>query len=146
MVMPRKIPVDFGVVFPYGAFAVGEVTAVRDYDRSTREMAVQASDPDSGLPMWSVDVVDADPEARKANRTISVKIPAAVQPVLPALTDGTPFRQVEFEKLVATAYVEQNGDFSRVAWSFRASSVSEPGQRTRNTPAQTKQSSDSAVA
>lgn len=65
--------------------------------------------------------------------------------MLPALTDGTPFRQVEFEKLVATAYVEQNGDFSRVAWSFRASGVQEPGQRVRNTPSQRKQSSDSAV-
>src|SRR5690242_15963786 len=131
MVMPRKIPVEFGVVFPEGAFAVGEVTPVRDYDRSTRETQVQASDPDSGLPLWSVDVVDADPDARKANRTISVKIPAAVQPVLPARTEGTPFRQVEFEKLLATAYVEQNGDFSRVAWSFRASGVREPGNRSR---------------
>ena len=146
MVMPRKVPVEFGVVFPYGAFAVGEVVQVRDYDRSTRETAVQANDPDSGLPMWSVDVVDADPEARKANRTISVKIPAAVQPVLPALTDGTPFRQVEFEKLLATAYVEQNGDFSRVAWSFRASGVHEPSQRTKTPAGQAKSTSESAVA
>src|SRR3954466_333050 len=38
MAMPRKVPVDFGVVFPYGAYAVGEVTQVKDYDRSTREV------------------------------------------------------------------------------------------------------------
>ncbi len=52
MVMPRKVPVEFGVVFPYGAYAVGEVTQVKDYDRSTREVPVQATDPETGLPVW----------------------------------------------------------------------------------------------
>ena len=71
MVMPRKVPVEFGVVFPYGAYAVGEVTQVKDYDRSTREVPVQATDQETGLPVWSVDVVDADPEAKKATRMMS---------------------------------------------------------------------------
>ena len=53
----RKVPVEFGVVFPYGAYAVGEISPVRDYDRSTRENPVQATDPDTGLPVWAVDVV-----------------------------------------------------------------------------------------
>jgi hypothetical protein len=123
MVMPRKIPVEFGVPFPYGAYAVGEVAPVRDYDRSTKDNVVQQLDPDTGHPLWSIEVVDADPEAKKSNRTLSVKVAAKVQPVLPGKEDGSPFRQVEFDKLTATAYVEEVGDFSRIAWSYRAAEV-----------------------
>ena len=126
MAMPRKIPMDFGVVFPYGVYAVGEVQPVRDYDRSTQDKIVQATDQDTGLPLWSVDIIDADPDAKKSNRSISVKVLARVQPVLPELMPGTPFRQVEFDKLQATPYVEQSGDFSRLAWSYRASDVRAP--------------------
>lgn len=91
MAMPRKLPVEFGVVFPYGAYAVGEVTQVKDYDRSTREVPIQATDPETGLPVWQVEVVDADPEAKKATRMMSVKIGAKVQPVLPEAPEGVPF-------------------------------------------------------
>ena len=90
MAMPRKVPVEFGVVFPYGAYAVGEVSPVRDYDRSTRENPVQATDPDTGLLVWAVDVVDADPDAKKSTRTMSVKVAAKVQPVLPEAAEGMP--------------------------------------------------------
>ena len=83
MAMPRKLPVEFGVAFPYGAYAVGEVQPVRDYDRSTKDKPVQAVDPDTGLLLWQVEVVDGDPDARKSNRTMAVKITAKVQPVLP---------------------------------------------------------------
>src|SRR3954454_13005961 len=120
MAMPRKIPVDFGVAFPYGAYAVGEVQPVRDYDRSTREKIVQASDPDTGHLLWAVDVVDGDPEAKKSSRTMSVKVLANMQPVLPEALPGLPFTPVEFDKLTATAYIETNGDFSKIAWSLRA--------------------------
>lgn len=127
MAMPRKLPVEFGLVFPHGAYAVGDVVAVKDYDRSTRENAVQAVDPDTGQLLWSVDVVDGDPEAKKANRTVSVKIPAKVQPVLPKSLDGLPFTPVEFVGMTATAYIEEKGDFSNIAWSLRAGDVREPG-------------------
>ena len=48
MAMPRKLPVEFGVAFPFGAYAVGEVQPVKDYDKSTRERPIQAVDPDTG--------------------------------------------------------------------------------------------------
>lgn len=146
MAMPRKMPVEFGVVFPYGAYAVGEVSPVRDYDRSTKEVPIQATDPDTGLLVWSVEVVDADPEAKKSNRMIAVKVAAKVQPVLPEATPGVPFRQVEFDKLTATAYIEESGDFSRVAWSFRASGVHEPGKAATTSSIPQKQAADKAVA
>lgn len=126
MAMPRKIPVEFDVVFPFGAYAVGEVQPVRDYDRSTKDNLVQASDPDTGVRLWSIDVVDGDPDARKANRTMSVKITAPVQPVLPTSLDGLPFTPVEFDGLMATPYIEDNGNFSKLSWSLRAAGVREP--------------------
>lgn len=131
MAMPRKIPVDFGVAFPYGAYAVGEVQPVRDYDRSTKDSVVQAVDPDTGLPVWSIDVVDGDPEARKSNRTMTVKITAKVQPVLPESLSGLPFTPVEFDRLTATAYIEDNGNFSKLAWSLRAGEVRAPARSSK---------------
>lgn len=132
MAMPRKLPVEFGVAFPYGAYAVGEVQPVRDYDKSTRERVIQAVDPDTGLLLWAVDVVDGDPEAKKSTRTMSVKITAKVQPVLPESLAGLPFTPVEFDKLTATAYIEENGDFSKIAWSLRAAEVRAPSQSVKS--------------
>ena len=128
MAIPRKLPIDFKTVFPFGAYMVGDISPVRDYDRSTKEQVVQALDPDSGLPVWAVDVVDADPDATKSNRTMTVKVAAKVQPVLERPQNGLPFCPVEFEGMTATAYVEDNGNFSRIAWSLRASEVREAGK------------------
>ncbi len=108
-------------VFPHGAYIVSEVQQVVDFDRSTREMRYQQTDADTGLLLWQVDVVDADPEAKRSSRAVSVKIAAKVQPVPPANESGGPFTPVIFEGLTALPYVETVSEtFSRVAWSFRA--------------------------
>lgn len=100
---------------------MSEVQQVVDFDRSTREMRYQQTDADTGLLLWQVDVLDADPEAKRSSRAISVKIPAKVQPVPPANESGGPFTPVIFEGLTALPYVETVSEtFSRVAWSFRA--------------------------
>ena len=132
MAIPRKIPIDFATMFPFGAYMVGEIAPLRDFDRSTKENVVQAADPDTGLLLWGVDVVDADPDATKSNRTMTVKVTGRVQPVLEKTEGGIPFTAVEFSGLTATAYIEENGNFSRVAWSIRASGVSTPGSRPAN--------------
>ena len=82
-----------------------------------------------------MEVVDGDPEAKKSNRTMSVKINARVQPVLPEGLSGLPFTPVEFDKLTATAYIEENGDFSKIAWSLRASEVRAPARGVKGVPA-----------
>ena len=128
MAMPRKIPIPFGVAFPYGAYALGEVQPVRDSEKSTRERVLQAVDPDTGLLLWTVEVVDADPDAKKSTRTMAVKVTAKVQPVLPEALAGLPFTPVEFDNLTATAYIEENGDFSKISWSLRASDVRAPSR------------------
>jgi len=76
MAIKGAIGMNHGDVFPHGCYVVGEVQAMRDFDRSTRDQAVQAVDRDTGLLVWTVDVVDADPEARE--RTVRVKVLAPV--------------------------------------------------------------------
>ena len=89
MALQGPIPVAFGHVFPHGAFAVGVVEPVRDFDRSTKERPVQEMDKNTGEPVWSLMVLDADPEARAASKTVKVKITASVAPVLRSLVGNS---------------------------------------------------------
>jgi PQQ enzyme repeat len=127
MAIKGAIPMEHGFVWAYGCFVVGEVQAMRDFDRSTKDQAVQAVDRDTGELVWTVDVVDADPEARE--RTVRLKLVAAVQPVPPAAAEGVPFRPVEFEGLTATPYVATTASGrGRLAWSFRATGMRAPAR------------------
>lgn len=111
-------------VFPFGAFVVSEVEAVRDFEKSTRERPVQALDKETGLPVWSVSVLDADPAARKSDKTVTVKIASPHQPVPPAPGGGLPFAAVEFDLLTVTPYVDDKR--GRVAYSLRAREMRAP--------------------
>jgi hypothetical protein len=125
MAIKGAIGMTHGDVFAHGCFVVGEVQAMRDFDRSTRDQAVQAVDRDTGVLVWTVDVVDADPEARE--RTVRVKLVAPVQPVPPEAAEGVPFRPVEFDGLTATPYVATTASGrGRLAWSFRATGMRAP--------------------
>jgi hypothetical protein len=127
MAIQGAIPMRPDDVFPYGSFMVGDVQPMRDFDRSTKDQAVQAVDRDTGELVWTVDVVDADPAARE--RTVRVKLLAPVQPVPPEAVAGMPFRPVEFEGLTATPYVATTGSGrSRLAWSFRATGMRAAGR------------------
>ena len=66
---------------------------VRDFDRSSGDRVVQQIDKVTGLPLWVVEVIDADEAARQ--RTVKVKVAATVQPVLPSPAPGSPFTAVE---------------------------------------------------
>jgi len=126
MAIKGAIPMAHGDVFPHGCFVVGEVEPMRDFDRSTRDQAVQAVDRDTGELVWTVDVIDAERESR--DRMVRVKLLAPVQPVPPAEAPGVPFRPVEFEGLTATPYVATTASGrSRLAWSFRATGMHAPG-------------------
>ena len=122
-------PVEFGTVFPSGAFAAGSGEKVRDFDKSSGDRVVQQVDKVTGLPLWVVEVIDADPEARQ--RTVKVKVAAQVQPVLPPTAPGSPFTAVEFDGLTVTPYVDsgrcQGKDkgkcAARLAYSLKATGV-----------------------
>jgi hypothetical protein len=127
MAIKGGIRMNHGDVFPHGCFVVGEVQPMRDFDRSTKDQAVQAVDRDTGVLVWTVDVVDADPEARE--RTVRVKLTAPVQPVPPAEAEGVPFRPVEFDGLTASPYVASTASGrGRLAWSLRATGMRAPGR------------------
>ncbi|CPS05497.1 hypothetical protein [Mycobacteroides abscessus] len=128
MSIPRWIKMAHEQAFAQGAFLVSDVTPVIDFDRSSSENRVQATDKETALPLWQVDVLDGDRAASKRARTVTVKFAAAVQPVPPSNDSGMPFTPVVFEDLVALPYIERSGDFGRIAWSFRAAGMSAPGK------------------
>ena len=121
-------------VFPHGAYLVSDVEMVRDYDKSSAGRPVQATDKESGLPVWAVSVLDADPEARRGDKTVTVKIACRHQPIPPETVPGLPFRPVEFEGLTVTPYVNESGNRPRVAYSLRATGMGAP-QTGGNAPA-----------
>ena len=134
MALQGQIPVPFGAVFPDGAYAAGSFEMVRDFDRSSGDRVVQQADKDSGLPLWVVEVIDAQENARQ--RTIKVKVAAQVQPVLPPPSPGSPFTAVEFDGMTATPYVDASRCHAkdtgrcgaRVAYSFKATGVRAPSR------------------
>ncbi|WP_102146030.1 plasmid replication, integration and excision activator [Mycobacterium hubeiense] len=128
MSMPKWLQIGHEQVFPSGAFLVSEVTPMVDFDKSSGDSRVQATDRDTGSPMWQVEVLDGDPAAPKRSRTVTVKFAAQTQPAAPTNSSGTPFTPVVFEGLMALPYIERSGDFSRIAWSFRASGMTAPGK------------------
>lgn len=121
------------VVFPNGAFVVGEVSAVEDFDAARAARAsgkpadTQARDKETGLRVWAVRVIDADELARRGQVEVVVKIAAEVQPVAPEKAAGVPFRPVEFDGLTATPYIDESRSRPRIAWSLRASGMHAPG-------------------
>ena len=132
MAMQGQIPIEFGIVFPDGAYAAGGIEMVRDFDRSSGDRVVQQIDKHTGLPLWVVEVIDADEAARQ--RTVKVKIAAQVQPVLPPPVTGSPFTPVEFDGMTATPYVDSSRCQgtgrcgARVAYSFKATGVRAPSR------------------
>ena len=128
MALQGPIPVEFGQVFPRGAFAAGGFDPVRDYDASQNGRFVQARDKDNGLPVWAVEVIDGDPDAR--DKTAKVKVAATEQPVLPGApaSAALPFVPVEFAGMAVTPYVNQVG---RLAYSIKAAAVRVAGRPGR---------------
>lgn len=122
MAMQRRLTVSQNQVFPAGAFLVGEVEAVTDYNAPQRADGTRPQQhcKETGLLLWSVQVLDADPEAGKRDKTVTVKIAAPVQPVPPTNSTPFPFTPVEFVGLTALPWVDDSGQRPRLSWSFRA--------------------------
>jgi hypothetical protein len=128
------ISVEFGVVFPDGVYAAGKFEMLRDFDRSSADRVIQQVDKDTGLPLWVIEVIDAQEAARQ--RTVKVKVVAEYQPVLPAPAPGAPFTAIEFEGLMVTPYVDSSRCHAketgkcgaRVAYSMKATGVCAPSR------------------
>ncbi|WP_405142806.1 plasmid replication, integration and excision activator [Sphaerisporangium sp. NBC_01403] len=135
MAIQGPIPIRFEQVFPHGCYIVGEVEQVKDFDASSNGRTVYAKDKTTGELVWQVAVMDADPTVKAAQKTVSVKILAPVQPVPPASMSGLPFTPVEFDGMSVTPYVGQNT--GRLAWSIRATAMRPPrtGAGSKQVPA-----------
>ncbi|MFI7538731.1 plasmid replication, integration and excision activator [Streptosporangium sp. NPDC049376] len=124
MAIQGPIDIGFDQVFPHGCYLVGEVQQVKDFDASTNGRTVYAKDKTTGLPVWQVSVVDADPDAKASQKSVTVKILTDVQPVPPPPLPGLPFTPVEFDGMTVTPYVGQ--DTGRLAYSLRARAMRAP--------------------
>jgi hypothetical protein len=125
MAVQAPIPVEFGLVFPHGAYVL-DVGPVEDFDKPAGTDR-QSRDKTSGVRLWAVRVMDPDPLARKGQAEVSVKLAADVQPVPPETLAGTPFRPVVFDGLTITPYVDERRSRPRVAYSLRARSMRAAG-------------------
>lgn len=142
MAMQKRILFRHSDVFPHPVYLVDEVSPVVDFNAPARAdgSKPQQLDKESGLPLWQVQVLDADPEAGKKDKTVTVKIAATHQPVPPANESGFPFTPVEFVGLSALPWVDDSGNRPRIAWSFKAEGITAPG-----TARKTSASSDKAA-
>ena len=71
MSLQGPIPVEFGTVFPAGAYAAGAFDPVRNFDASTGEKFVQSHDKATGAPLWVIEVIDPDPARPAPGRSRS---------------------------------------------------------------------------
>jgi hypothetical protein len=84
------------------------------------------------LPLWVIEVINGDPEARQ--RTVKIKIASEYQPVLPEPVTGSPFTAIEFEELQATPWVDDSrcqgkGKCgARLAYSLKATGIHAPSR------------------
>ncbi|AKU18102.1 hypothetical protein [Luteipulveratus mongoliensis] len=133
MAIQRRISVQHSDVFPMDAVLKpskdGVVTPVIDFNAEKRADGSRAQqvDKETGLLVWQVTVIDLDVEAGKKDTALTVKFLAPQQPIPPSNKSGLPWIPVEFVGLSALPYVDDNGSRPRIAWSYRAEGMVEPG-------------------
>jgi hypothetical protein len=120
------IPVHCDLVFGHGAFLTTPVEPVMEFKdgRSTGRQKVEEA---TGDPIWSVTVLDNDPDVKGPAKSVKVQIVSKVQPVPPAPQDGFPFAMVEFDGMAVRPYVTQvmEGRY-KVAYSIFARGITAP--------------------
>ncbi|PPK64464.1 plasmid replication, integration and excision activator [Actinokineospora auranticolor] len=130
-VIPTRFAVEFGEVFPLGAFVLGVEPAMA-FSETAGAPKQQERDKESGRLVWVVRALDANEEAARFGAEFKVKIVADHQPVPPPKAGGFPFAAVEFEGLTVTPYANSKG---RIAHSFRAAGMRTPAGARASKPA-----------
>jgi hypothetical protein len=116
-----RIPVHHETAFPHGCYATGDVSPVPLFDNG-KNTGRQETDPQNGLLVWAVAVLDGDPELNAKAKSFQVKISAPHQPVLPdSPVPGLPVIPIAFDGLTVTPYVDNAS--KRLAYSYRAASI-----------------------
>lgn len=125
MAISRRFAIEFETAFPHGALLRGHVEPVSDFEaeRQADGSRPQQRDRESGLPLWQCTVLDMDDDASRRDIGVSVKFAAAVAPSEPKNSTPLPWTPVRFVGLTALPYVDDSGPRPRIAWSFRAESM-----------------------
>lgn len=131
-----RIPLQHDVAFPHGVYATGDVSPVESFVDG-KKTGRQETDAQNGMLVWSIAVLDGDPELSAKAKSFAVKISAPHQPVLPeASIPGLPVIPISFGGLTVTPYVDSAS--KRLAYSYRATEIHPaqiPGQAARNAKA-----------
>jgi hypothetical protein len=121
-----RLPVSMHDAFPHGCHLVPDsIVEAQDYDERTRTRS-PSRDKYTGQPVFTVRVMDMDPDLEGRSREVVVKILADRMPVPPT---RQPFELVEFEGLQVTPYVDtgrcggQGKCQARMAFSLRATGM-----------------------
>ena len=119
-----RFSVGFADVFPSGCVMGPDtiISKVTDFEKRGRADD-QDIDKVTGQRVWSVRVMDLDPDLEGRSREVVVKLSAPVQPVPPV----GPFQQVEFEGVTVTPWVNDKG---RMQYSIRATGIVAPKSAT----------------
>ena len=121
----KRWPVEHAEMFPGGAYVVGPVEKVTDFD-AKKGKDDQKRDTKTDERLWQVSVMDADPDGRAGQREVKIKIAAAVQPVPPSATPGTPFAAVEFTGLAVVPWINEKGMRPKIEFSVYADAMHTP--------------------
>ena len=128
----HRFPVSMSDVFPHGVYAMS-VEQAQDYDEKSGRRS-PAKDKVTGELVWTVTVIDRDPEARE--KQVKVKVNGPHQPVLPGeIMPGSGLHAVDFTDVTITPYVSEGrgGGRARLAYSLRASGVYAQGKAPAGT-------------
>jgi hypothetical protein len=128
----HRFAVSMGDVFAHGVYAMS-VEQAMDYDEKSGRRS-PAKDKLTGELVWTVTVIDRDPEARE--KQVKVKVAGPVQPVLPGeIMPGSGLHPVDFTDVTITPYVSdgRGGGRARLAYSLRASGVYAQGKAPAGT-------------
>lgn len=125
MAISGRFAIPFETAFPRGALLRGGVEPVPDFKAPAGAdgSRPQQRDKETGLPLWQCTVLDMDDDASRRDIGVSVKFAAPVVPTVPKNNTPLPWTPVRFVGLMALPYVEPGNERSRIAWSFRAESM-----------------------
>ena len=152
--MQRRIGIKQFEHFTHPLLLVGEVEPRRDFEKSSKDNPVQEVDKESGVRVWEAEVVNTDPEARKADRSFTVKIISERQPVPPESADASGMRPVVFAHLEAMPWMDDrmcsgkdqpHRCRAKIAWSYRASGFAETSDTGKDSGS-TASASESSTA
>ena len=113
----RSLPVDLTRIAFIGTGKVIEKGEYVELSDGSRKASGQQAKDDAGTPLWTVDVIVDDDDARRAE-AVGVTVASYEEPKTPK------WQPVRFREVTATIYLDQRS--GRPAVSLRAEGIEQP--------------------